>query len=381
MKAPQFKGALFEYLIRKLLANCGFFSVQPDNIYTFERHPLFFINGRGAAHDADVLMEPPIQMPFGYPTRLLFECKAYDSKAGLPIVRNALGLKYDINEFEIVTKKSLLERQNNLRASYAVENRNRYVYQVGVASAEGFSKNAFEFAANNKIPLLSLEWILDTRALSLYRSIGQQLVDSIREPVSTDLYNYFKDRNPGSDSRHMDAIGFLEETKQDESSRIGYIISSLNKKIDSTYIGLLESGDLIFLFEQRPNSARLLQEYQSSGKLSAQLHYRREDPGIWYLSVYPHYLNTLNDNLQNVAEFKFYVPANIMSIWKEFNLSRTKSIDIKGEYFSKIFVFNKVGRRDLPVFTINLDRRWLSQVAQAEEDFSRTKQDENESGE
>ena len=76
MKVAQFKGALFEYLVRRLLINCGFYSVQADNFYTFERNPLFFINGRGAAHDADVLMEPPIQMPFGYPTRLLFEMQS-----------------------------------------------------------------------------------------------------------------------------------------------------------------------------------------------------------------------------------------------------------------------------------------------------------------
>ena len=65
------------------------------------------MNGKGAAHDADVFMEPPIQIPFIYPTRVIFECKAYASRAGLPIVRNALGLRQDINEFEIVTKESL----------------------------------------------------------------------------------------------------------------------------------------------------------------------------------------------------------------------------------------------------------------------------------
>jgi len=52
---------------------------------------LFYVNGRGAAHDADVLMEPLVQIPFSYPSRILFECKAYDSKTTLPIVRNALG--------------------------------------------------------------------------------------------------------------------------------------------------------------------------------------------------------------------------------------------------------------------------------------------------
>ena len=36
---------------------------------------------------------------------------AYDTKTTLPIVRNALGLKVDINEFEIVTKDSLQKKE------------------------------------------------------------------------------------------------------------------------------------------------------------------------------------------------------------------------------------------------------------------------------
>jgi hypothetical protein len=67
----------------------------------------FWINGKGAAHDADIIMNPPIQMPFAYPTQLLFECKAYGTSANLPIVRNALGLRNDLNDFEIVTRDTL----------------------------------------------------------------------------------------------------------------------------------------------------------------------------------------------------------------------------------------------------------------------------------
>ena len=75
MTSKQMKGALLEYIVRRLLANCGFTSVRPDGHYIFAQRGtgLFFINGKGAAHDADTLMEPPIQMPFSYPSRLLFD--------------------------------------------------------------------------------------------------------------------------------------------------------------------------------------------------------------------------------------------------------------------------------------------------------------------
>jgi hypothetical protein len=116
MKATNIKGALLEHIVRNLLKNCGFTNVKADNLYSFERGGLFYVNGKGTAHDADVIMNPPIQMPFSYPTQLIFECKAYEATVGLSIVRNALGLCNDINDFEIVTKGSLLKRQNNRRA-------------------------------------------------------------------------------------------------------------------------------------------------------------------------------------------------------------------------------------------------------------------------
>jgi hypothetical protein len=70
-------------------------NVKTDGVYSFERGGLFFVNGKGAARDADIIMPPPIQMPFHYPTQIIFECKAYKPTAGLPIIRGALGLRSD----------------------------------------------------------------------------------------------------------------------------------------------------------------------------------------------------------------------------------------------------------------------------------------------
>lgn len=169
MTAGQLKGTLLEYIVRNLLTNCGFTSVKPDGHYIYQQNGtgLFYINGKGAAHDADVLLEPPIQMPFSYPSRLLFECKSYARPIGLDVIRNVLGLRYDINEFEIITDETIQRRKNNRRATYAISNRKRYHYQVGIASIEDFSRSAFEFAANNKIPLLSMRWFLSNSTCNL----------------------------------------------------------------------------------------------------------------------------------------------------------------------------------------------------------------------
>ncbi len=71
-------------------------------------------------------------MPFAYPTRLLFECKAYNKPVNLGIARSALALRSDINDFEIVTDLTIDKRKNNRRVPLAVELRDRYFYQVGV---------------------------------------------------------------------------------------------------------------------------------------------------------------------------------------------------------------------------------------------------------
>src|SRR5688500_6265373 len=134
MKGGTLKGALMEYIIRSLLKSCGFSNVKTDKLYSFQRRCFCFGHGKGSAHDADIIRNHRIQMPYSYPTQLLFECKEYGNTAKLTIIRNALSLRIDLNDFEIVTKKSILKRQNNKRASYAIAARNRFLYQVGVAS-------------------------------------------------------------------------------------------------------------------------------------------------------------------------------------------------------------------------------------------------------
>ena len=353
MNSSNFKGALLEYIVRRLLANCGFTPVIADDLYTFENGGLLFINGKGAAHDADVLMEPPVQMPFTYPSRVLFECKAYNSTVGLSIIRNVLGLRYDINEFEIVTKSSIDQRRDNTRATYAVEERNRYHYQVGVAAVGKFSKPAIEFAANNKISLLSLTWFFDSHTLDLFHSIDENYLESIHQTLQSKIYKYLKDGELGSNRapRHVQARDYLHRDQ-----KIGAIITSFESVISKSYIGLIETGDLIFLFPKDSNSINQLNEIQSLTGLKAQIHYYLQEPDIWLLSI------SRDFDSERIAEFRFFIPARILNLWKEYSLDKSKALDIKQEYFSRIFIFNRRRRPELPFFIANIDREWLENL-------------------
>lgn len=358
MKAGNIKGALLEYIVRNLLKNCGFTNVHADNMFSYERGGLFFINGKGAAHDADIIMNPPIQMPFAYPTQLLFECKAYGSSANLPIVRNALGLRVDLNDFEIVTRDTLLKRKNNKRAAYAIDTRTRFLYQVGVASVNDFSKPAVEFAANNKIPLLSLSWLLNADSIRNLNNIDQPLIDSFHEDDIQNLYDYLKARDGDLNSYIYEKAKSLLQS----GNIIGHIIRHSNSVIRHSFVGLLETGDMVFLFPRNRTVDNILNSRNYLGTLKAEIHWFSDRPNAWTLNVY----DPRNRDFQSI--FDFYIPNRIFSHWKNFNLDRSIALDIKQEFFSKVFVFNQRHNQEAPFSIINIDREWLDRIRQEQEE-------------
>lgn len=184
-------GKAFELLIKYILINIGFSDVKSDGLYVFDGTPGQMIQGLGEAHNADVLLEPPAQTPFYSRTRLLIECKDYRKKIGLDTIRSALGLREDINHFDIVDVNRLLarRRQNRRNIVYDYE---RYTYQVAVAAFTGFTIQAQEFAASHRIPLLEFNkmpfWsdfceLLGYYAFYFGRNVGnhQTLLNQINE--------------------------------------------------------------------------------------------------------------------------------------------------------------------------------------------------------
>ena len=146
-------GRAFELLVKTILLHIGFSEVRSDGLYIFDGAPGQMIQGLADAHNADVLLEPPVQTPFYTPTRLLIECKDYSQKVGLNTIRSALGLREDINHFDIVDRAELEERRRNRRSGMTYEYQ-RFLYQVAVASMSGFTVPGQNFAATHRIPLI-----------------------------------------------------------------------------------------------------------------------------------------------------------------------------------------------------------------------------------
>lgn len=148
-------GKALELLMKNILLRVGFSEVRSDGLYVYDGTAGQMIQGLGDAHNADVLLEPPVQTPFYAPTRLLIECKDYCKTISLNVVRSALGLREDINHFEIVDKDELVSRRSN-RRSGIVHSHERYLYQVAVASTHGFTGPAQNFAISHRIPLIDM---------------------------------------------------------------------------------------------------------------------------------------------------------------------------------------------------------------------------------
>ena len=80
-------GKAFEIFVKRLLMCVGFSEVMSDGLYIYDAAPGQMIQGLGEAHNADVLLEPPVQTPFCSLSRLLIECKDYKTKVGLNTLR------------------------------------------------------------------------------------------------------------------------------------------------------------------------------------------------------------------------------------------------------------------------------------------------------
>lgn len=146
-------GKKFELLVKNMLLHIGFSEVRSDGLYIFDGAPGQMIQGLADAHNADVLLDPPVQTPFYTPTRLLIECKDYGVKVGLNTMRGVLGLREDINHFDIVDRAELESRRHNRRSGITYDYQ-RFWYQVGVASMSGFTVPGQNFAATHRIPLI-----------------------------------------------------------------------------------------------------------------------------------------------------------------------------------------------------------------------------------
>lgn len=330
------KGRLFEFFVYRLLVACGFKPVAPDGLLVYKGGPGLMVQGCGQPHNADVLLSPPIQTPIYYPTRLLVECKCYNQPIGLPQVRNALGLRDDINDFEIVTEDILKNRKANRSNAPKYYPMKRYVYQVAVASIDGFTKTAFPFAQAHRIPLISFAHsVLFTNiraaitALDRIASRSSALSQQIDSCLSGVMLH--PERNVSADSFDYDEW----RTYIEEIELIAHRVT----------IGLLEDGTLLFLLQAEQAVNEL---YHSDVRDDGcTIHWHRGDDSTWVLN-------------NHGMVYHFELPREIYLEWKRSEgRQRRDALRIKQDYFSKIVLFHRTHNEMENIQIIRLSRQFM----------------------
>jgi hypothetical protein len=286
------------------------------------------IHGLGQPHNADVLMEPPFQIPFYFPSRILVECKNTKEKVDLPTVRNAHGLRQDINSFEIVTPDILIKRRNYKRNCNALYDYERYQYQVAIASLSGYKNTAQEYAITHRIPLISFESSIYTNARKFLLEI-----EDIEKNLSVREINKLKDFLKNQDLYYHEfyIMNFINEPI---SVMINNFLDEAKSIIDSSYIGVLENGTIIVLI-LRGN----MEKINFTNKCT--IHWNKET-GIW----------KIRSEANNYWEFQFELPEKLFNYWAGNSFDREIALNIKEKYFRKIFVFANRERNNRQNFFI-----------------------------
>lgn len=297
------KGKVFEYFMTKLLEGCGFTPVLPDGLIVYKGGAGLMLQGLGQSHNADVLMTPPMQTPFYYPTNLLVECKWHNKPLGLPFVRNVLGLREDINNFDIVTPEILKARKDYHSMSPKLYPFDRYIYQVALASVSGFTRPAIEFAQVHRIPLISF-------------AEGE-----IFEPLR-DVIKYF---DTGKFS-YSDLDDIFWGDYNNDVYEIARFFESVEELKEQVRIGIMENGTILFLCcEDDCISDTACNEFTL---------YWGYEKNSWILT---------NDN----TRYYFELPKEMMKDWinesrkheKDF-YQRMKVLNIQKKYFPKIYLLD-----------------------------------------
>ena len=286
-------GKSFELLVKHILIDVGFSEVSSDGLYIFDGPAGQMIQGLGEAHNADVLLDPPVQTPFYSKTRLLIECKNYSRKVGLNTVRSVLGLREDINHFDMVDMHELAARRAQNRRG-VVSQHDRCSYQVAIAATNGYTTQAQKFAATHRIPLIELT------KMPFWEDFRLLLQGS---------GSYRSQRGDPRNANHQELA---------VDPRIEELADEVGRKMA---VAITNSGQLLFLYRIRGGKTRFEDGYS--------LH--------WTDPLKPWRLDT------GKCSYLFQLPDSIMKQWLEHSQSeldtKKTAINCKASFLSNMVVY------------------------------------------
>ena len=133
------------------------------------------VKGRGGMHQVDVLGQLEWIPAFTFPLRLFVEAKFRKGRAGIDVVRNAIGILLDINQNNSPLREKDIFPQ-------------RYNYAYALFSTSGFSPDAMNMALAHQISLIDLSGSDFTQLRHVIDQAASANVDRFGGESNKDIY-------------------------------------------------------------------------------------------------------------------------------------------------------------------------------------------------
>jgi hypothetical protein len=327
----QLRGMLLEEAILFLLRASGYKTIESEvGDETLEGHPAgLAVKGRGGRHQIDAIADFLVSPPFSYPQRLLLEAKCYNKPIGLDVARNAFGVLQDVEEYWVPSLISAIPKK-------------RYHYQYAIASINGFSKDAQEYAYAHDIYLLALE-----RA-------------SYFQQISEAIYAFFDNNEDISLPRgrrwlydlRMSIRESLRERENLTSNKFNELTNLLLNRfltacrnVGTGIIAILNGRFPVILI---PNPAIQLGNLDERDVRI----YRGDENRGWLI--------TTRNRLEQL--FSFDIPQDMFEFYADGgDLTPKRALDLKAENMGTIQLIITVNER-IRIITLRLDTDWIDRL-------------------
>jgi len=325
----QAKGVILEEVVLYILRKSGYEIVEhsEDDPTLTTSGAGICVKGRACEHQIDAIADFSLPQPFIYPSRLLVEAKCYrDKTIGIDIIRNAVGVYKDLQEYWTPPNDNLILKK-------------RYSYQFAVFSTTPFSEPAQNFAFAHDIVLVPL-------SRSQFFSPLIAFINDIKRQFRSHniycnkLYDLRKEIREELKSMSFELVNHNQTCSNNDWTFFREVIRNIHNSIFG-YIGNLYP---ILLTPSRDNIINLFEQHEYQMRL-----YFSENGDKWYLQT-------------NGIEFSFDLPIHIIDHFKTSGiLSKTRALDLKSEVMNEITAFVNIDNKTKFV-KFKLDHNWIEEL-------------------
>ena len=330
---------LLEEVLLNLLRESGYSTVEnSNNDPTLKSgHSGLEVIGRGSKHQIDAIANFSISPPFSYPIRILLEAKFHRDVIPIEVIRNAVGLLKDVNEF-FVAKNNKISKP-------------RYHYQYAIFTSSYFSKSAQEYAFAHDIYLIKLEnnryfapiiSTIETLGYNDFNGTSDKEIDIVLKDLRKSIRNSLKEGNDGSVSDYCRQNRFSSENLCN--------LVRANLDLRKSYLGVLSNGFPVF-FTPSPY-------FDINNLVSNPIVRIYWDDNKWYIVK----SNSRYENVNPIdIIFSFDLPKDLFNFYaNNNNLSQGRAYELKQEVMHTIQIFFRDPSTSIMAcLELRIDQDWL----------------------